>query len=172
MLVFRAPATALTVLVLAAALFSGAAGQQPAPAAVFRPALDQIRSQTHLPILLPTKLPSNLRENDIKLAVGEIRKDGYFISLFFADPGSNANYAAGFGASSRVFRESTNTVLANGRAAIFRPISCGGSCAPANLWWEQNGVEYNIQVKLRSNMRESDQRRILVETANASVSAR
>jgi hypothetical protein len=55
---------------------------------------------------------------------------------------------------------------------MFRPVSCGGSCAPANLWWEQNGVMYQIQIRLRSDSREKDQERILVETANSTVTAR
>jgi len=55
---------------------------------------------------------------------------------------------------------------------MFRPVSCGGSCAPANIWWEQNGVMYQIQIKLRSDSTEKDQERILVETANATVTAR
>ena len=52
---------------------------------------------------------------------------------------------------------------------MFLPVSCGGSCAPANLWWEQNGVMYPIQIKLKSSTTEKEQERILVETANSTV---
>ena len=55
---------------------------------------------------------------------------------------------------------------------MFRAVSCGGSCAPANLWWEQNGVMYQIQIKLGRGTTESDQEKILIETANSSVPAR
>src|SRR5215831_18110266 len=50
--------------------------QKAAPAAVFGPALEQIQSKTPIPILLPSRLPSRIRERDIKLAFGEVRKDG------------------------------------------------------------------------------------------------
>ena len=125
-------------------------GQAKEPAAVFKPALEEIRQQTRIPILLPSKLPSPIRERDIKLASGTVTEDGYFIALYYDEIGANATYAAGFGASTRVFRDPTDTQVAlmGGRVGIFRPVSCGGSCAPANLWWEQNGVMYQIQIKL------------------------
>jgi hypothetical protein len=47
-------------------------GQAKEPAPVFRPALEQIRSQTRIPILLPSNLPSRIRERDIKLASGTV----------------------------------------------------------------------------------------------------
>jgi hypothetical protein len=52
---------------------------------------------------------------------------------------------------------------------MFMPVSCGGSRAPANLWWEQNGVMYQIQIKLKSSTTEKEQERILVETGNLTV---
>jgi hypothetical protein len=75
----------------------------------------------------------------------------------------------------RIFRDLPNTrrvALSRGRKGMFTPVSCGGSCAPANLWWEQNGVMYQIQIKLRSSSTEKDQEKILVETANSIVTAR
>ena len=101
-----------------------------------------------------------------------MRKDGYFISLYYSDLGSNADYAAGFGASMLISRDLGRRVgLSGGRIGMFRPVSCGGSCAPANLWWEQDGVLYQIQIKLRSDLNEKDQEKILVDTANLSVTA-
>ena len=150
-------------------------GQARGPAAVFRPALDQIQSQTRIPISLPARLPSAIREKDIKLASGEVRGDGYLISLYFDEAASNATFAAGFSGSTRVFHNLPGTrrvALSGGRAGMFRPVSCGGSCAPANLWWEQNGVMYQIQMKLRSDSNEEDQQKILIETANSTVTAR
>jgi hypothetical protein len=152
-------------------------GQAKGPSSVFRPALEQIQSQTRIPILLPSQLPSAVPERNIKLASGEVREDGYFISLYFSQRGGDAAFAAGFGGSTRVFgpQDLPNThrvVLTGGRTGIFRAVSCGGSCAPANLWWEQNGVMYQIQLKLGSDSTEEDQEKILVETANSFVPAR
>jgi hypothetical protein len=151
--------------------------QTKGPAPVFRPALEQIQSQTRIPILLPSKLPSAIPEKNIKLASGEVREDGYFISLYFSEDGGNAAFAAGFGGSTRIFgpQDLPNTrlvALSGGRTGMFRPVSCEGSCAPANLWWEQNGVMYQIQIKLGSGSTEKDQEKMLIETANSTVAAR
>lgn len=156
-------------------LLNSVTGQVKGPAPVFRQALEHIRSQTRIPILLPSKLPPAIRERDIKLAWGEAREEGYFISLYFSETGVEANYAAGFGGSTRIFQDLPNTrrvALSGGRTGMFRPVSCGGSCAPANIWWEQNGVMYQIQIKLRSDSTEKDQVKLLVEMANSTVSAR
>jgi hypothetical protein len=85
----------------------------------------------------------------------------------------NATYAAGFGASTKIFRDldERRIRLANGIVAHFSPVSCGGSCAPANLWWVQNGVEYQIQIKFGSAEKKEVQERLLVETANSCVPA-
>jgi hypothetical protein len=149
-------------------------GQKQGPAAVFGPALEQIQSRTRIPILLPSRLPSRIRERDIKLAYGEVRKDGYFISLYFSEVGSDAAYAAGFGGSTTVVRDLQNTrrlKLAGGHVGWFRPVSCGGSCAPATLFWEQNGVHYQIQIKLPAALTEQEQQRTLVEAVDSAVFA-
>ena len=167
--------TALVLFLFNGLRLSSQIGQAKGPAVVFRPAVRQIQSQTRIPILLPSKLPSPVRERDIKLAWGEVREDGYFISLYFSEARVDANYAAGFGGSTRIFQALPNTRrvgLSGGRIGMFRPVSCGGSCAPANLWWEQNGVMFQIQIKLRSDSAEKYQQAILVETANSTVTAR
>ena len=164
---------ALVLLLFTDFRLNSVMGQAKGPAPVFRPALEEIQSQTRIPILLPSKLPSAIPEKDIKLAWGEVTKDGYFISLHFDEPAVNATYAAGFGGSTRILRDIGRRVtLSGGRTGMFSPVSCGGSCAPANLWWEQNGVMYQIQIRLRSDLTEKDQERILVETANSTVTAR
>jgi hypothetical protein len=171
----RVPILAVVLLFFTDFGFNSLLGQAKAPAPVFRPALEQIQSKTQIAILLPSKLPSTIRERDIKLAEGTVTEDGYFISLYLSDLQSGASFAAGFGGSPRVFRDLPNTrrvSLAGGRTGMFRPVSCRGSCAPANLWWEQNGVMYQIQITLGSTSREEDQERILVETANSTISVR
>jgi hypothetical protein len=171
-----APVAALVVLFWTDFGLNSVISQTARPAPVFRPALEQIESRTRIPILLPSKLPSAIPESGIKLARGELRKDGYFISLYYSEDGI-ASYAAGFGGSTLILRDrdvtnSPRVRLSDRRSGIFRPVSCGGSCAPANLWWEQNGVMYNIQGQLGPGMPERNQQRILVEMANSTVAAR
>jgi len=151
---------------------SRSAGQVKEPAQVFKPALAQVQGKTRITILLPSKMPAGIREGDIKLASGRVSENGYFISLYYSDIGVDAAFAAGFGASTQIIRSLPNTRtvrLMNGTIGMFGPVSCGGSCAPANLWWEQNGVMYQIQIKLPSTTNEEEQRRILVDTANSLV---
>jgi hypothetical protein len=57
-----------------------------------------------MPILLPLKLPSAIPESGIKLASGEVREDGYFISLYYSAD-ANASYAAGFGGSTLILQD-------------------------------------------------------------------
>jgi hypothetical protein len=93
-IVKRAPLVALVLLLFTDFRSSFLMGQAKGPAPVFRPALEQIQSQTRIPILLPSKLPSAIPERDIKVASGEVRGDGYFISLYFSEDGGDAAFAA------------------------------------------------------------------------------
>jgi hypothetical protein len=164
----------LVFVIWAAFEMNSVAAEMNEPAQIFKPALDRILGKTQIPILLPWNLPWLRDQKAIKIVSGRIEKDGYFISLYYdGEIGVNANYAAGFGASTEIFRGlGTPVQLENGRTAEFRPVSCGGSCAPANLWWEQNGVVYQIQIKLPSDTPEEEQKKILIETANCSVEVR
>jgi len=93
-----------------------------------------------------------------------MREGGYLISLYYFEPGVEATFAAGFGGSTRIehLSDAHRVELSGGRTGMFMFVSCGGSCAPANLWWEQNGVMYQIQKKLKSSTTEKEQERILV----------
>jgi hypothetical protein len=167
----RVSGFALAVFLLTHLGSSSLMGQANTPALVFKPAIQEIQSETKIQILLPSRLPSSISEGAIKLARGEVRKDGYFISLYFSADG-NASYAGGFGGSTLIFgpKDLPNTrrvALSGGRVGMFRPVSCGGSCAPANLWWEQNGVMYQIQIS--GGGAPEEQKKLLVEVANAMV---
>ena len=163
------------MVVLLAFSLGPVSAQGKEPAKVFKPAIDQIWGKTPIPILLPTKLPAAISEKDVKLALGDVSSNGYGISLYYDEIGTNATFAASFAAFRESLRDVPNVrrvTLANGIVGKFRPVSCGGSCAPANLWWEQNGVTYQIQIKLRSDTDEKEQEKILVESANSSVTVR
>jgi hypothetical protein len=156
-------------------LESNLQSQTKQPLTIFKPALDEIQNKIQIPILLPSKLPTLIRVEEIKGVFGEVTKNGYFVSLGYAEVGSNATYAAGFSGSKEILPSPSNTrlvTLNDGTVARFRPVSCGGSCAPANLWWVRDGVEYGVQIKISSTAREEDQQKVLIETANSMVLAR
>jgi hypothetical protein len=142
---------------------------------LFRPAMEEIRGQTKIPILLPSKLPAETNESAIKSVSGDLTNTGYNISLYYEEGCGNACYAGMLEGSSHILKKIPNTQpakLNNGIKAKFRPVSCGGSCAPANLWWEQAGAMYSIQIKLNRKMSVNEQKRILVEMANSMTLAR
>ena len=60
--------------------------------------------------------------------------------------------------------------LSRGLVGYFSPVSCGGSCAPANLW-EENRILYQIQLKLSSSISENDQQRLILAVANSAILA-
>ena len=108
-------------------------GQAKEPSPVFNSALNDIRGKTQIPILLPSRLPWPDAETAIKLATGDARDEGYFIALYFSVQGSNASYAAGFGAlkGNRMPSRGTRKVtFAGDRSGWFKAVSCGGSSAP------------------------------------------
>lgn len=150
------------------------AEQAKGPDPIFKPALEQIKGQVMIPVLLPSKLPESIHPSEIKVAQGLANEGGYEIYLSYGDCG-NACFAANFIGSSKKVQKIFNTrpvKLPNGIKARFRPVSCGGSCAPANLWWEQDGAMYQIQMKLNSDMSEKMQEKVLVETASSMPSVR
>jgi hypothetical protein len=142
------------------------------PAAAMNSAFSEICGQTTIPIRLPTKLPKAFA--GIQAAHGAASMDEYRISLYYEDGIGDAGFAGFFSGSKTVLDELPNTNkvnLANGNVGLFRAVSCGGSCAPANMWWEQDGVMYTIQIKLPSDMSEGEQESMLTETANSAITA-
>jgi hypothetical protein len=98
--------------------------------------------------------------------------DEYGVELRYRDLGGDAGMAAFFDGSRHTLGEIEGTRrvrLANGTPALFSPVGCGGSCHPANLWWERDGVTYSIQIVLPYGTRESTQIKTLLETANSAV---
>jgi hypothetical protein len=95
--------------------------------------------------------------------VDKATADEYAVSLYYELDVGNAGFAASFQAinnlhySPRELGNVREVKLAGGITGFFRPVSCGGSCAPANLWWEQGAVLYQIQLKLPSTVREKNQ---------------
>jgi hypothetical protein len=140
---------------------------------IFVSVLADVKAGTSIPVLLPTELPRPFR--DAKQAIaGKISANKYRITLYW---GVGAWFAASFAAEKNANyspRELTNVrevKLAGGVIGFFRPVSCGGSCAPANLWWEQEAVLYQIQLKLPSTLLENEQLATIATVANSAIQA-
>jgi hypothetical protein len=151
--------------------------QAPRVPRVFASAVRQISPRVTIPLLVPSRLPSPIGVSQIRATHAVVSDTGYFISLFYGQDESDAYYAAGIGGSTKVVSAedlpgASRVALAHGVTGFFRPVSCGGSCAPANLWWICDGVQYQIQVKLSPDLAEATQAGVLVSMANSVVIVR
>jgi hypothetical protein len=137
--------------------------------------LAEVKAKTSLPVLLPTKLPKPI--GDARNAtVEKATSDEYSLALYYKLDMGDAGFAALFAAkknpaySPRELGNVRQVKLTHSIVGFFRPVSCGGSCAPANLWW-QEGPLYQIQLKLSSTTSDAEQQRILTAVADSAIMA-
>jgi hypothetical protein len=143
---------------------------------LFRACLPELKAKTRVPILLPAEAPSNLLVKGLVIDAN-VSDDAYDISLVGEHGAGNAGFMAGFSASARKKAPSLEVPsdkmvsLPMGISAVFRPISCGGSCAPVNIWWGQEKVVYQIQLKMLSDTGEEEQEVRIVALASSAIKA-
>lgn len=156
---------------------SRAASSKPLPT-VFASALPQIKARTRIAVLLPSTFRFFEVSGPAKHAVvDEVTKQKYAISLYSQLGVGDSGFAAGFAANAKPKFDpaelgNTRAVkLSHGIRGFFRPVSCGGSCAPANLWWEQGGVLYTIQLELGDGWSEDYQQAAITAVADSAIDA-
>jgi hypothetical protein len=131
----------------------------------------QMGGSVVVPVYLPTRLPAGISAK-VTSAVGVRTAHGYTVTLYYLVGAGDAGFAGMVSGSTNTFASLPNTKavqLANGTAALFRPVSCGGSCAPANLWWQASNHEYSVQLSLPSRMAPKEQLAQLLVVANSMV---
>jgi len=142
----------------------------PPPATVFLSILEDAKKQTQLPLLLPSELPASYRG----LSAALVAEAGKYAINLLADADAG-RYVAGFSAekeekySAADIGNTKQVVLAKNTIGFFRPINCGGSCSPVNLWWEQSGILYNIQTIMSSDTSEDEQEKFIVPMADSAI---
>lgn len=143
---------------------------------IFEKPVRELKSSIRFPILLPDALP-NSTNFPLVAFVGHGSAYEYGIGVHYVDGSGSLgdiNMCGTFSgkSNSRLPEVPGEEVqLTANTIAKFRAVSCGGSCAPANLWWVQNGVLYTISLKLRSDLDESEQKRRILEMANSAIAA-
>jgi hypothetical protein len=161
--------TTLVVLLLSLAFLVGASPR----AHLYDAALADIGDKSPVPIYLPSRFPNAIDANEIHDSVGKADLHGYRVELYYEIGIGDAGFAgliAGFIAANdgpSALPAEVNARLPNGTPAAFRPISCGGSCAPANLWWRVGKFVYQVQLKLRSNSTRDAQLEALLGMADS-----
>jgi len=142
----------------------------------FASSVRAVKAKTRVPILLPSALPDPIGKAT-HTVVQSVAEDGYAISLYYELGIGDAGFAANFTGQAKPnytpedLANVERTPLAQGLIGFFRPVSCGGSCAPANLWWQQNGTLYQTQLKLSSTLSAQDQQEALSAAADSAITA-
>lgn len=159
----------------AASAMSPAKPVIPLPTA-FAAVLSEVKTKSHMPVLLPSDLPQPVAK--AKYAVVETATEGeYVLSLDYELGIGDAGFAASFGANAhpkygpKDLPNVREVKLSQGMIGYFRPVSCGGSCAPANLWWEEDQALYQVQVELPSTLPEHDQQGEMTAIADSAILA-
>jgi hypothetical protein len=143
---------------------------------VFVSVLAEVKAKTSIPVLLPTELPQAVGDPE-HATVEKVAPDEYAVALWYELGVGNSGYAGSFSGknnppySPRELGNIREVKLKRGIVGFFRPVSCGGSCAPANLWWEQRGSLYQIQLRLGSTLDEKKQQKIIAAVANSAIQA-
>jgi uncharacterized protein YecT (DUF1311 family) len=135
----------------------------------------EAKAKTRVPILLPSSLPDPIGKAK-HTAVQDAAEDSYAISLYYELGVGDSGFAADFegNAKPNFTPEDLPTVervpLAQGFIGFFMPLSCGGSCSPPGLSWQQNGILYQISLNLPYNLSERDQQKAaLIAAANSAI---
>jgi hypothetical protein len=162
----------LASTVICTAVRANAGGSLPE---VFRSVLAEVKAKTNVPVLLPTELPKPFSKAK-HATVDDTTADGYVVSLYYELNVGDSGFAASFSGTNNPDYSpqevgNREVRLANGFTGFFSPVSCGGSCAPANLWWKKGSVLYQIQLKLRSTLRDKDQQGVITAVANSAIVA-
>lgn len=135
--------------------------------------LPEVKAKSHVPVLLPSEPIGKAKHAVVEKATA----NEYAISLYYELGVGQAGFAASLRAQANPkyhpqdLSNVSEVKLAGGIRGFFRPLSCGGSCAPANLWWELGGVLYQIQLKLSSTLREEEQQKTITATTDSAILA-
>ena len=137
---------------LVATAFAASSANALHPVQSFRTVLPKVKRQTKVTVLLPATLPTagpspklyatgagSAKGSDLELAGAPscAGADACFIASFVATKGGKLPNQSSF----------VKLTLAGGDSARYHPITCGGSCAPATLWFTHKGVLYTWQLK-------------------------
>lgn len=141
---------------------------------VFASVVSEVKARTQIRILLPEELPEPFTTARHAL-VDEATPTEYAISLYYKLGIGDAGFAASFSAQTRPSYDPAElpnvqvVMLARGMRGFFRAVSCGGSCAPADLWWQEGGILYSIQLELPSSTSKQTQQRTAVMMVDSAI---
>ncbi|GEM_PF-2573100 len=183
---YRSRATSLVAavsLALVSAVFAAASANSTVRK-LFEDAAKGIAKRTSVEIYVPITLQSLSAAATDGCAFSESKADSYDISIYgrLVEHGktdqlpceaSNAALLAQIHGDTKAMpdrskaRNAQRVMLRNGMPGWFIPVACGGSCAPATLYWQTPKASYWLQLRLESHMSKETQRSELLEIADS-----
>jgi hypothetical protein len=151
---------------------------------LFADAAKEVVKRSSVPVYVPVSLQSLNAAAVDGCAFSESERDSYDIGIYgrvteygkteaLPCEANNAGFLAGIHGDAKAMAYKTKNPMAqkvalkNGAAGWFIPVSCGGSCAPATLYWQRPNASYSLQLKLGFLVPIEEQRRELLEMANS-----
>jgi hypothetical protein len=177
------PLAAVVGLALGSAVFAST-GSNSAAKKVFADAAKEVVKRSSVAVYVPVSLQSLDKTAIAGCAFSESERDSYGISVYGrvteygkTEPlpceASNAAFLAGIHGNTKAMPDlskepsAQRVALQNGAPGWFIPVACGGSCAPATLYWQTPKASYWLQLKLGSLVSIAEQCRELLEVADS-----
>ena len=138
--------------------------------------LAEVKAKSHVAVLLPSALPQPIAKAKYA-TVQSASENEYAISLYCELDVGDSGFAAFFAANGRPdygpkdIPNVRKVKLSHDLVGYFREVGCGGSCAPANLWWEEDHVLYQVQLRLSPDLSDKDQQGRTISVANSAILA-
>jgi hypothetical protein len=146
---FRTVVIALVALAVCAVPALAAGGKVNVPATLSK-LIPKATAKSGLPVLLPSSLTVDGYSPKRVVGSGSATRKGYDLELGVGKNcnGANACFVAAFFGTRGAKPSYKRTVsLTRGITGYFKPLTCGASCAPAIVQWQQHGALYEIQFK-------------------------
>jgi hypothetical protein len=112
--------------------------------------LPKVRSKSGVPVRLPSSVDAGVKPSRVRGSVEQVSSGQYHLALGVGSGCHEATacfVAAFFGRKGASLDIKRKVSLARGITGRFQPISCGASCAAAEIQWKQGSVAYAIQFK-------------------------
>jgi len=151
-------------------------------AELFEDAARTLPARMRIPVYVPVSLQSLAADADGLCAVADSGPGNFSINVFVREnEDGNAEPPCGEGPAfvAEIHGErqpmpdmsyrAEKVALRNGSPGWFLEVSCGGSCAPATLYWQAANASYFLQMKFASTTPVEMQRKEMLDAANSLV---
>ena len=167
-------------VVLALAAFAAALLAVPAtagntsvirPPSIFAAKLDSVKTKSGIDVYLPARMRAFAPASRIKGRVATAEDGTYDLELGIGSRcnGANACFIANFTGTRGVEPAFARKArLTGGRTGYWKGITCGASCSPAEIQWNEGMVMYTIATKAVTKNKE---KATLVKLANSAIKA-